>query len=431
MDVAKTFEEFVSNLSISNRDEISRRYKRITKCLNESYWKSESDTLHSLQVGSYGRRTAIDGISDLDMVFELPWSIYTRFNNYESNGQSALLQEVKDYIKTTYSKTDIKGDGQVVVISFENYVIEVLPSFRNQDGSYTYPDSTDNGKWRNTIPRQEIDALDKLNKTSNGTLKHLCKMTRSWKNKVGAPIGGLLIDTLCYNFIKENTEYHDKGIIYYDWLSRDFFEYLSLLKKDQEYWFAPGSNQKVFCKGNFIAKAKKAHTDCLKAIEKENFNSSYEYWKYVYGRKFPSKPETVEESTSKSYRDTEEFIEDMCNVDVRYILNIDCKVSQDGFRTELLRKILENGFPLRTSKDLRFFVTSCNVPTPYTTKWKVRNVGDVAEGKDQIRGQIWVDGGNKSRNESTSFGGGHFVECYIVKDNICVARERIDVPISA
>lgn len=431
MDVAETFDIFISNLSISNKAEISRRYKRITRCLNRSYWDNESDTLHSLQVGSYGRHTAIDGVSDLDMVFELPWSVYTRFNKYEGNGQSALLQEVKNYIKATYSKTNIKGDGQVVVISFDNYVIEVLPSFKNQDGTYIYPDSSGEGRWRETKPRQEINAVNELNKTSNGNLKNLCKMVRSWKNKVGAPIGGLLIDTLCYNFIKENKDYHDRSSIYYDWwLSRDMFEYLSLLNKEQEYWFAPGSNQKVYKSGNFIAKAKKAHKKCLKAIEKEKFKIAYKLWKNVYGRSFPSEPVTVEESATKSYRDTEEFIEDMYSVDIRYALNIECEISQDGFRTELLNKILAKGFPLRVSKKLKFFVTSCKVPTPYTIKWKVRNVGDVAERKDQIRGEIWVDGGNKVRNERTTFKGSHFVECYVIKDNVCVAREQIDVPIS-
>lgn len=430
MDVAETFRGFINNLSISNRAEISRRYKRITKCLNKSYRDSESGTSNSLQVGSYGRHTAINGISDLDMVFELPWSVYTRFNKYEGNGQSALLQEVKKFIKTTYNNTNIKGDGQVVVISFDNYVIEVLPSFKNQDGSYTYPDSTGDGGWKITKPRLEIDALNALNKTSNGNLKNLCKMVRSWKNKVGAPIGGLLIDTLCYNFINENKEYNDRSFIYYDWLSRDIFKYLSLIDKDQKYWFAPGSNQKVYKKGNFIAKAKKSHSKCLKAIEKEKYKTAYTLWKGIYGSSFPSAPVTVDKSAVKAFCDTEEYIEDMYSVDIRYSLNLDCEISQDGFRTDFLNKILAKKFPLRVSKKLRFFVTSCDVPAPYTIKWKVRNVGDTAERKDQIRGQIGDDGGNNSRDEITTFKGSHFVECYAIKSNVCVARERIDVPIS-
>ncbi|MCR4773329.1 MAG: hypothetical protein K5854_03085 [Prevotella sp.] len=33
------------------------------------------------------------------------------------------------------------------------------------------------------------------------------------------------------------------------------------------------------------------------------------------------------------------------------------------------------------------------------------------------------------RHESSDFRGDHYVECYIIKDGIMVARERINVPI--
>lgn len=55
------------------------------------FWDNDSATSHRLVVGSYGRGTAI-AISDIDVVVELPWSEYSRFNNYAENGQAALLQ---------------------------------------------------------------------------------------------------------------------------------------------------------------------------------------------------------------------------------------------------------------------------------------------------------------------------------------------------
>ena len=51
-------------------------------------------------------------------------------------------------------------------------------------------------------------------------------MARAWKDNWDVPIGGLLIDTLAYNFIKD-WEHRDKSYTYYDWMSRDFFEYLN------------------------------------------------------------------------------------------------------------------------------------------------------------------------------------------------------------
>lgn len=57
-----------------------------------------------------------------------------------------------------------------------------------------------------------------------------------------------------------------------------------------------------------------------------------------------------------------------------------------------------------------------------------RNVGDIAEQKNKIRGQIEKQWG-LSKREDSQFGGPHFVECYIIKDGACVALKRISVPI--
>ena len=59
MSVSDMFKEFLSNLKIDNADQISSRYGEITKCLNKEYRDSESKTNNTLQVGSYGRKTAI------------------------------------------------------------------------------------------------------------------------------------------------------------------------------------------------------------------------------------------------------------------------------------------------------------------------------------------------------------------------------------
>lgn len=71
-----------------------------------------------------------------------------------------------------------------------------------------------------------------------------------------------------------------------------------------------------------------------------------------------------------------------------------------------------------------------DVPPPYSVKWKVTNRGEQAIKRDCIRGQIIDDAGSLERKESTNFKGSHFVECYIIKDNMVVAMDSIDVPIS-
>lgn len=72
MSVSVMFKQFIDNLAIDNRETISAQYGKITKALNQKYRDSDSETANTLQVGSYGRHTAIKNVSDLDMIYMMP-----------------------------------------------------------------------------------------------------------------------------------------------------------------------------------------------------------------------------------------------------------------------------------------------------------------------------------------------------------------------
>lgn len=290
MSVSNWFETFNQNLRMSTEtvDNIKYRYKRITKQLNKDFYNSDSDIYHSFYAGSYGRGTDII-VSDIDMVFQLPYSEYVKYNNYSGNGQSALLQAVKKSIEKTY-KSSMKADGQVIVISFTDGIIfELVPTFLNKDGSFTFADTNNGGSWKTTNPKPEIAEMTTKNILWNRNLKRLCRMARAWKYKWDVPMGGLLIDTLAYNFMK-NCSYKDKSYLYYDFISRDFFKFLSEQNSEQNYWLSPGANQYVWRKGNFEYKAKQCYNIALEAIEKEkNYpTTAKSKWREIYGTKFPS-----------------------------------------------------------------------------------------------------------------------------------------------
>lgn len=67
MTVKRDFEAFLDNFKIKNKDVISSRYGTITANLNEKFRGLVNDkTSNSLQAGSYGRYSGIQGISDLE-----------------------------------------------------------------------------------------------------------------------------------------------------------------------------------------------------------------------------------------------------------------------------------------------------------------------------------------------------------------------------
>ena len=172
-----------------------------------------------------------------------------------------MLQDIKSLLKERYATTDISGDGQVVVIGFNKYTVELVPGFIQNDGSFLYPDTHDGGAWKKTNPIPEQKVCKSCNSESNGIYFDFCHMLRSWKNNKGLSVGGFLIDTFVYDYFSENDSFKSCG--YEDYLSIliSVFEYLKRQKKDQTFWYAPGSNQKIYNpdKGAFVDDANDAY----------------------------------------------------------------------------------------------------------------------------------------------------------------------------
>ncbi|MFI8626401.1 cyclic GMP-AMP synthase DncV-like nucleotidyltransferase [Bacillus altitudinis] len=131
------------------------------------------------------------------------------------------------------------------------------------------------------------------------------------------------------------------------------------------------------------------------------------------------------------FNETEEFIEHLFAVDIKYELKLDCEIVREEQKIGVLENYLIEGKRLEPGLSLCFKAVT-NVPEPYQVYWKTKNRGSVAVNRNEIRGQIF-EGYYPDKLfhiEGTKFSGDHYVECYVVKNNICVARGRINVPIA-
>lgn len=206
MDTVKKRGEVIT---VDQRSSISKRYKRITRAVNSEFWNSTNEIAHSLYVGSYGRGTAID-TSDIDMLVELPRDEYNKYDAHKGNGQSRLLQAVKNAILQTYPNSNVHADGQVVVIDFTDGIkFEVLPVFRqldwwgNWNGKYDYPDTNMGGNWLTTDPKIEQEAMKKRNEDSNGLLFDTCRHMRQIRDNYFSSyhLPGIVIDSFVFHYI--------------------------------------------------------------------------------------------------------------------------------------------------------------------------------------------------------------------------------------
>ena len=180
LKIIKSFDR----IDLITRSLISQRYHKIVKAINQEFWNRNSDQLHSLYVGSYGRGTAVS-TSDIDILVELPRLEYYHYDRLKGNGQSRLLHVINNCFLTPYPRSSIHGDVQVVVIQFSDGLkFVILPAFKETDYlgtvSYVYPDSNMGGNWRSTNPKREQEAMRVKNRIdqSNGLLFDTCKYLR-------------------------------------------------------------------------------------------------------------------------------------------------------------------------------------------------------------------------------------------------------------
>lgn len=291
MTVAQSFDGFCNSIKTTTIDPIiAYRKGRIARCINKDFRNGLDSEANTLYVGSYGRCTDNIDVSDIDLLVILPWSVYDQYNNYRYNGQSALLQAVKNSIYSTYKQTKMRADGQVVQVEFTDMTFEVVPCFEYTDGTFCYPDTNGGGTWRTMNPRAEIAAVQLRNKETNQNMSALSRMVRSWKDYNNVSIKGVTIDILVHRFLKDY-KYKSNSSVYYDYMVRDFFEFLMNIPTTQSSYLVMGSNRYISDNGYFQYKAKQAYNLALEAIEADQ-NKYYwtrnERFRSIFGTRFPS-----------------------------------------------------------------------------------------------------------------------------------------------
>ena len=427
----KDFNTFLNNIEPSNTtvSYISNVQNNLRDYLsNHPNYKSVH--IQTFLSGSYAKHTSIrpklyDGKRDVDIVVET--------SHYSSDNSIDVLEEIYNTLKEKDIYSNAKMQRHSVEIELEGISIDVVPVVCSDDGDRFCIGSSDCNEWVITDPKGHINWSSKINSDNNLKYKPLVKMLKWWRRS-NCPEGtkypkGLALEKIIADNLPDsnlNTEEHLVGAM--QSIVDAYKDALTLGAKPSA--FDPCvaendllSNYKYSDIEAFIQKL----SEHLSLIIQEG--TSNESWRTILGSEFPNDDsESITATRRQTFNDTEQFIEDIFPVRIGYSLTIDCNVTQDGWRPFTLLQFLASRALLRHDKKLDFFIRSCNVPRPCSIYWKVRNVGELAESRDCIRGQIKKTD-NEHQNEHTNFYGPHFVECYIIKNGVCVARDRIDVPI--
>lgn len=288
-DLADKFRLFINNLKIDNPVVISRRCREICQILNQRYWNIRSDTRNLHYLGSYGRETAVKGLTNINVLFLLPYKVYQQYEERPGNIQELLLYDVRELLSKTHADAFINEEKSLLIPFEDGMKIEIIPGFIGPRKNYIiYPDAQEK-QWQTFNPIREIEVINEYNYKYGGKVRHLARMTRAWKMVYEVPLPGMLIDTLVMIFMDE-WEGNQSSFGYYGEMVMDFMEYLAGLKNEQLHWYAKGSNRKLERQEDFGAPANVAYKKIKQAMDLEEQGDSYnanKIWKEIFGPSFP------------------------------------------------------------------------------------------------------------------------------------------------
>ncbi len=296
-------------------------------------------------------------------------------------------------------------------------------------------------EWSSRELRGLTDWLKTQNDNSDGKLrkvirlsKMFCKSRSSWKNMPS----GLLQTVLCDEKLQKSYDRIDE-LFYYTMKEivnriENSTSVVAPVDNGRDLTPRQSDKQKMINWKNRL-KSKLADLDVLfseDCTQTDAIQAWYGFFNHEFWNESTTKSEynTLQpfKKSVCSFVDNEQFIEDMFPVNLMYSCKISCLVSGNGWRPtpigeflSLLKRYLPHRFEIRCTMEY----TNC--PWPYKIFWKIRNVGVEAEKRDMLRGQIYEKG--KTIVEHSNFFGKHYIECYIIKNGVCVARDKVDIPI--
>ncbi|WP_234340317.1 nucleotide-binding domain-containing protein [Gorillibacterium timonense] len=363
------------------------------------------------------------------------------------DGTTATKNIIVNALKKKCSQFNVEPEAKtncVRIVYAENYHIDfaIYRRYVDEDGNYKYEHC--GSEWRERDPRKITKWFLDQNKGREYKLREVVRLIKmfsksrsAWANMPGGLIQSVLVDEKFQSCDRADERFYHTMVAIRDRLA-DHKEVYNPADPTKSLKLVSSDSVKMENLYNRL-KDKLGKLDILFDSDC-TYNQAIEAWEEFFNHSYWTDLKQVERALmTKSYsqlsesevyydyRETEEYIDTLFPVNLRYVVNLDCKVKKDervvGWLSEMRKqhKLLLPGYNL-------YFEASTDAPRPFQVYWKVKNRGPMALEQDCIRGQIERTD-KLTQVEPTSFRGDHYVECYIIKGAECVAKARIDVPI--
>lgn len=412
-------------LTPTQKAEVKRKYDGVSKSLYEEFYGGTYNPKTRLIIGSHGKKTETrHPVGDIDLIFKIPKADLERYQAYESNGPSALLERAKVKLAESYSTSQPpRAWGKVVLVKFNDgqHDVEVLPCYENKDKTFTIPNTEDGGSWDVFDPREEM-LIIKASEATTSITRKMIKIVKRWRRKNNVSIKSFQIEFFCVSFL--DTEYLSEKS--WSQLLEEFFTWLELQSSDYD--------------EDALSKVVTAKNRSIKARDyelAEKYDDSCHEWRKVFGRQFPLYDKNL--ATVKSLHlaypiEGEEFIHDRfpVKIDESIELKITSSLRRSGFREySQFSQYFQSGHRFIPHEASLEFKVQSSLGRRANYYWKIRNFHDEAHGNDDLRGEIINAKSDLRHTENSKYNGTHYVDCYAVVSGVVVAMARRFVPIGA
>ncbi|MBU2634669.1 MAG: hypothetical protein KJ674_05530 [Nanoarchaeota archaeon] len=423
----------------NERDLISKIYQSFNDLLGIN---------NCMQIGSYPRFTAITPVHDLDILYVL--------GNWDesSHNPSIALKQLNTKINKDYENPtdyEIKASLQThsVTVSYlengeEFFSVDIVPAYvflKNEfnDDIYKVPEVVRKKHGKNRIeyykkliqrhkemdwiisdPRGYIKIASEVDQLTNGEFRKTIKIIKKWKNNLvdidyNLKLKSFHLEQVVTKFFQKN-----QHLEIFDAIFEFFIGLPEIINNPNQ--ISDRANKDKFI-DSYLEELTIEQKDKIKLtidgslIKLENLKESSSIDELLEIVFYQRKPE-------------EEFLFDKKK---KIFTDDSLRFKIDGFvkplvgfsagwltQTPQLQRGLSRGTGQRK---IEFSIRSDNtLANEY--RWKVRN----NDSCDQPRGEITL---NQTRNhpERTEFPGDHYVECFAIKDDVCISRSRVNVKI--
>ncbi|TXE15362.1 hypothetical protein ES692_17040 [Psychroserpens burtonensis] len=398
-------------------------------------------TNNCIQIGSYPRYTAIRPLHDLDILYiignwetlkSIPENLLTDLaNKFTREYKNPTSYKIEVAVQThSISFKYLDGEDEVfavdIVPSLINsknefgldtyYVPEIIKLSRGQKRTKFYNDIRQTSgqiDWIKSDPRGYIEIAKRLNK-ENSDFRKSVKFVKGWKNyckerNENFKLKSFHLEQLITEDFTINNDLtiFDSVFVFFTSLKEDIERPKIKDRADSSRYIDEYLNDLTESEYELIINA---IDSILIAFENIRSDTNFEH--------------LINSGFYKRVKETEKFLFDQkiaTLIDNSLIFNVDGFIKKfDGFRNYTASLKKSNGI-VDTKNYINFKVVK-NETNSDLVKWKVQN----DKTSEQPRGEI-TDHKTRQNPENTAYIGKHYAECYAIKNNECLAKDKVYV----